>query len=68
MICSSFGCLLHLYSPLRLKKIVSECSHHLVEGIKSKVHSCATESLRDVDEHLQNTKKKLEGELQQLHV
>ena len=47
---------------------MSECSHHLVEGIKAKVYSCATESLRDVEEDLQITKKKLEGELQQLHV
>ena len=68
MICLSFGCLLHLYPPLRLKKIVSACSHHLLEGIKAKVHSCATESLRDLEECLQNMNKKLEGELQQCYV
>ena len=47
---------------------MSACSHYLLEGIKSKVGSCATESLRDLEQQLQNMNKKLEGELHQCYV
>ena len=47
---------------------MSECSNHLLESIRSKVGSCVTESLRDLNERFQNLNRKLEGEFQHCYI